>query len=402
MSEDKIVIVGAGIGGLVLTLALQRAGIEVEVYEAAETLDEVGAGVALWSNSTRLLHGLGLEDELAEFGSEPTQLIIRDGVDGADIIRHELTEDAWYRNEFGAPYYGIHRRSFQKILADRVTPGTIKLGHRLVGIEQPDSGTTRLQWGNGTTTEAGLVVGADGIRSMVRSWMFDGLDYTMFSKTSGFRGVVPVADLKELPDPTATQFWVGDGKHFLHFPIGPDYTHITFLAVVEDPKIWTNPYGSRVDCTPADAVEPFLGWHPAIAEMINAAAPDERWGLFGVGPLPTWVKGNVVLLGDSAHGLLPHHGQGANQCVEDAIILADLLAAPGDTPLAERLQTYCDLRMDRAQRVQKISWVSNRLFHLAPGPEIPVRDATFRNLYENVRWIHEYDASTAVAQPSVV
>ncbi|WP_192860008.1 FAD-dependent oxidoreductase [Mycobacterium sp. MS1601] len=402
MSEGKIVIVGAGIGGLVLTLALQRVGIEVEVYEAAESLDEVGAGVALWSNATRLLHGLGLEEELAEFGSEPTQLIIRDGVDGTDIIRHELTENNWYRNEFGAPYYGIHRRSFQKILADRVKPGTINLGHRLVGIERVDAGVTRLRWANGSSTDAGLVVGADGIRSVVRSWMYDGLDYTMFSKTSGFRGVVPLADLKELPDPTATQFWVGDGKHFLHFPIGPDYTHATFLAVVEDPKIWTNPSGSRVSCTPQDAVAPFLDWHPAIAEMINAAAPDERWGLFGVGPMPTWVKDNVVLLGDAAHGLLPHHGQGANQCVEDAIILADLLAEPSEASQAQRLQRYCDLRMDRAQRVQKISWVSNRLFHLPAGPEIPVRDATFKNLYNNVRWIHEYDASTAVALPTTV
>lgn len=401
MSEDKIVIVGAGIGGLVLTLALQRAGIEVEVYEQAETLDEIGAGVALWSNATRLLHGLGLEDGLAEFGSEPTELIIRDGLDGADIIRHGLTENNWYRDEFGAPYYGIHRKNFQKILAERIAPGVIHLGHRLTDIEPISADTTRLHWANGTSTDANLVVGADGIRSSVRSWMFGGIDYTMFSKTSGFRGVVPLADLELLPDPTATQFWVGDGKHFLHFPIGPDYTHATFLAVVEDPKIWTNPYGWRMPCTPQDAVAPFLDWHPAIAEMINAAAPDERWGLFGVGPLPTWVKDNVVLLGDAAHGLLPHHGQGANQCVEDAVILADLLAAPGDTPMAQRLQQYCDLRMDRAQRVQKISWVSNRLFHLPPGPEIPVRDATFRNLYDNVRWIHEYDASAALA-PSTV
>lgn len=401
MSEDKIVIVGAGIGGLVLTLALQRAGIEVEVYEQAETLDEIGAGVALWSNATRLLHGLGLEDELAEFGSEPTQLIIRDGIDATPIVRQDLTENSWYRGEFGAPYYGIHRKNFQRILADRIPAGVIHLDHRLVDIERTDPDTTRLHWANGKSTDANLVVGADGIRSSVRSWMFDGIDYTMFSKTSGFRGVVPLADLKELPDPTATQFWVGDGKHFLHFPIGPDYTHATFLAVVEEPKIWTNPYGWRMPCTPEEAVAPFLDWHPAIAEMIAAAAPDERWGLFGVGPLPTWVKDNVVLLGDAAHGLLPHHGQGANQCVEDAVILADLLAEPGDTPLAERLQRYCDIRMGRTQRVQKISWVSNRLFHLPAGPEIPLRDETFRNLYENVRWIHEYDASAALLPTGV-
>ncbi|MFE7420261.1 FAD-dependent oxidoreductase [Rhodococcus sp. NPDC057529] len=397
MSEDKIVIVGAGIGGLALTLALQQAGIDVEVYEQADAIDEIGAGVALWSNSVRLLQGLGLSDELEEWGSEPSSLIIRNGVDGEKIVDFPLATDDWYRKQFGAPYYGIHRKAFQKIMVDRVKPGTIKLGHRLTGIEQINESTTRLNWANGTSTEANVVVGADGIRSSVRSWMFGGIDYTMFSKTSGFRGVVPLKDMTLLPDPHSTQFWAGDGKHFLHFPIGPDYTHATFLAVEEDPKVWPNPDGWRVPCTPEEAVASFLDWHPAVAQMINAAAPVERWGLFGVGPLPSWRKDNVVLIGDAAHGLLPHHGQGANQCVEDAIILAELLAMPGDEPVADRLQRYSDLRMDRAQKVQKISWVSNRLLHLPDGPEIPLRDETFRNLYENVSWIHEYDARSEVA-----
>jgi salicylate hydroxylase len=202
--------------------------------------------------------------------------------------------------------------------------------------------------------------------------------------------------MTELPDPTSTQFWAGDGKHFLHFPIGPNYEFATFLAVIEDPKIWTNLQGWRTPCTPEDAVAPFLDWHPAVAQMINAAAPEEQWGLFGVGPLPSWAKDNVVLVGDAAHGLLPHHGQGANQCVEDAIVLSELLAARGDVSINEVLQTYCDIRMGRAQRVQKISWVSNRLLHLPKGPEIPLRDSTFRNLDANVRWIHEYDARQAV------
>jgi salicylate hydroxylase len=99
-----------------------------------------------------------------------------------------------------------------------------------------------------------------------------------------------------------------------------------------------------------------------VAQMINAAAPEERWGLFG--PLRSLRKDTVVLLGDSAHGLPPHHGQGANQCMEDAVVLAELLATPADITISDRLQTHCDIRMDRAQRVQKISWVSNRLLHL--------------------------------------
>jgi salicylate hydroxylase len=118
LPEQTITIVGAGIGGLVLGIALQQRGRDVVIYEATDVLDEVGAGVALWSNATRLLHRLGLADELAEHGSEPTELIFRDGIDGSRIADYNLTGGDWYREEFGAPYYGIHRKTLQKILVD--------------------------------------------------------------------------------------------------------------------------------------------------------------------------------------------------------------------------------------------------------------------------------------------
>ncbi|TCB95459.1 FAD-dependent monooxygenase [Micromonospora zingiberis] len=391
MPENRIAIVGGGIGGLTLAIALQQRGIAVDVYEQADILDEVGAGVALWSNATRLLHRLGLAAQLAEYGSEPTELIFRSGLSADRIVSYPLTEGGWYRQQFGAPYYGIHRQALQRILAEAVQPGTIHLGHRLARLERTGP-TTLLHFDNGATVEADLVVGADGIWSKIRTWMTDGLDHTMYSRTSGFRGVVPIESCSLLPDPTATQFWLGADKHFLHFPIGPDYRYATFLAAVEGPTVWPNPRGVRIPCTTEDAVEAFRGWHPAVLQMIEAVDHTDRWALFGLGPLPSWVRDNVVLLGDAAHGLVPHHGQGANQCVEDAVVLADLLAGDGPETLAERLEAYCRIRMDRAQRVQKISWVSNRLFHLPDGPEIPLRDATLGNLYQNVRWIHEYDA----------
>lgn len=402
MSEQPITIVGAGIGGLVLGIALQQRGKDVVIYEATEVLDEVGAGVALWANATRLLHRLGLEDQLEEHGSEPTEIIFRDGIDGSRIASYPLTEGSWYRKEFGAPYYGIHRKTIQKILADALKPGTIKLGHRLDRLEEIDADTTRLHWTNGFSTDAeGLVVASDGIRSSVRKWMCDGLDHNIFSRTSGFRGVVPMEALPTMPDPTATQWWVGDGAHLLHFPIGPDYKFATFLTVEEDPKVWPDPKYWRVDGTQEEALAPFEGWHPAVTEMVDAVQHTERWGLFGLGPLQTWSKGNVVLLGDAAHGLLPHHGQGANQCMEDAIVLTEVLLEDGDATLHERLKRYESIRMDRAQAVQKVSWVSNRLFHLPAGPEIALRDETFRNLKTHLRWIHEYDAQAAVTPVSV-
>lgn len=401
MQEQKVTIVGAGIGGLTLAIALQRRGVEVEICEQAQELDEIGAGIGLFANSTRLLARLGLGPALDAHASDPTEVIFRDGLGGDRIAAHPLAEGDWYRTEFGARYSGIHRKHLQRILVDAVGPDTIRLGRRLTGLTEESDGTAAMHWADGSVTRSDVIVGADGIRSLIRPWV-TGTDAVRFSGTSGFRGVVPVSKLPSLPDPRAIQYWVGDGAHLLHFPIGPDYEYVTFLAVVESPKQWPDPERWRVPCTDEDALAPFHGWHPAVPEMIGALPHTERWGLFGLGPLPTWRRANVVLLGDSAHGMLPHHGQGANQSIEDAFALADALAAPGDTPLTARLDGYERLRMSRAQRVQKVSWITNRWLHIPDGPEVPERNALFGSLRQNLDWIHSYDAQDPAGTEAAV
>lgn len=397
MSEQKIAIVGAGIGGLVLAIALQQRGVDVDVYEQASELDEIGAGIALWANGTRLLRRLGLGNRLAEFGSEPTSAILRDGIDGEKISTLPLTDNDWYREQFGSPYYGIHRKSLQRILVEALAEDTIKLGHRLVDIDAAAGSPVTMTWADHTESRADVVVGADGIRSTVRSWLFGDTAKTKFSKTSGFRGVVAIEDLPSLPDPTSVQFWVGDGAHLLHFPIGPEYKYVTFLAVEESPKQWPDPKYWRTPCTPAEALAPFRGWHPAVTEMIDAVVHSERWGLFSVEPLEAWHKGNVVLTGDAAHGMLPHHGQGANQSIEDAVALADALTGDPSLALDVRLHDYYELRKPRATDVQKTSWMTNKLLHLPEGPDITVRDEIFRSLETNLKWMHEYDVQEAAS-----
>ncbi|WP_369033889.1 FAD-dependent oxidoreductase [Streptomyces adonidis] len=396
MREEKVTVVGAGIGGLTLAIALQRQGVDVEVCEQARELDEIGAGIGLFANGTRLLARLGLGPALDAHSCDPTEVIFRDGLGGARIASHVLAEGDWYRTEFGSRYSGIHRKDLQRILVDALEPGTIRLGRRLTGLTEEPGGTAAMHWADDTVSRSDVIVAADGIRSLVRPWV-TGTDAVRYSGTSGFRGVVRVADLPSLPDPRAIQYWVGDGAHLLHFPIGPDYEHVTFLAVVESPKQWPDQERWRVPCTTEDALAPFRGWHPAVTEMIGALPHTERWGLFGLGPLPTWSRANVVLLGDSAHGMLPHHGQGANQSVEDAFALAEILTAEDGTPPAARLERYWRLRMPRAQRVQKVSWVTNRWLHIPDGPEVPERDALFRAVGTNLPWVHEYDAQSAAA-----
>ena len=197
-----------------------------------------------------------------------------------------------------------------------------------------------LEFANGRVERADLVVGADGVRSTVRRWV-TGADDAVYSGTSAFRGIVPTENLPSLPDPHAIQFWMGPDAHLLHYAIGGDGESVNFFAVVETPKIWLHP-GSVADVHEDVPVASFRGWHPAITEMIQAAASPISWALFTVRPLLRWYRGRVVILGDAAHGMLPHHGQGANTSIEDAFALAALLADAKADDLGQRLRPVPD------------------------------------------------------------
>ena len=178
-----------------------------------------------------------------------------------------------------------------------------------------------------------VVVGADGVHSLVRDWVTGG-DEPVYSGTSGFRGLVPVERLPRLPDPGALQFWMGPGAHLLHYPISGGSV-INFLAVIDTPERWTAPAWMEA-AEPGANLEAFAGWHPAVTEMIGAAPQSPRWGLFARRPLACWSRGPAVLLGDAAHAMLPHQGQGANQTIEDAVVLAAELDGASDIPAALR------------------------------------------------------------------
>ena len=230
--QPRIAVVGAGIGGLTLAIALRQHGLDADIFEQTSELREVGAAVALSSNATRFYEQFGLGPQFASRGSDVSALIFRDGRSGRVIGEHQAGTD--YRRRFGAPYVGIHRADLQAILSSAVGLERIHLRKRLVGID--DSGPrTVLRFDDGTTTDADLVVGADGARSFVRRWML-GYDDALYSGCSGFRGIVPVHKVPSLPARTALQFWMGPGGHLLHYPMGHD--HINFLLVERHPAPW--------------------------------------------------------------------------------------------------------------------------------------------------------------------
>jgi salicylate hydroxylase len=292
--NPSIVIIGAGVGGLTLALALRRWGIDAEILEQSDELREVGAAVGLAANATRLLRDVGLEDPLAQVSTEPARMVHRDGRGGHVIAA--TPGPGWYRDAFGAPFVGLHRADLQRLLADAVGDEHLHLGCCVEALEERVWGM-RVRCSSGASFDAGVVVGADGVHSLTRDWVTGG-DEPVYSGTSGFRGLVPAGQLSHMPA-GALQIWLGPGAHRVHYPIDGGRL-INFLAVVDEPEEWTAP-ASMEPAEPGALLEAFAGWHPAVTELIGAVPQSPRWGLFARRPLARWNKGPVVLLGDAAH-----------------------------------------------------------------------------------------------------
>jgi salicylate hydroxylase len=394
----RVAIVGGGIGGLTLAIALRQRGLAAEIFEQAHELNEIGAGVALAANATRELRRLGLLDAIKAVSTEPTELIYRNWRHGDRIATHPMREYLQYQNRFGAPFLGVHRADLQRILSGRLGGTGLHLGHQLANlVEQSDS--IGLEFANSRSAEADLVIGADGVRSVVRGFVTGG-DDIVYSGTSAFRGIVPVERLPSLPNPQALQFWMGPGAHLLHYAIGGTGDVVNFLACVEGPAIWPQSSKWLAEVQPGEAVAPFRGWHPAVIEMVGALEHKVRWGLFSVPPLRHWHRGRTILLGDAAHAMLPHHGQGANTTIEDAITLAELLAGSPPHELAVVAHSYQLLRRARTRKIQRSSRVTSDLLHLPDVAALTERDRRVSRLPENFSWIHEFDALHAVLKAS--
>jgi salicylate hydroxylase len=225
-----------------------------------------------------------------------------------------------------------------------------------------------------------------------------GAQGAVYSGTSAFRGIVPTKALKSLPDPLAIQFWMGPNAHLLHYAIGGNAEEVNFFAVVEGPDVWPSQERWIVPAGDGEALSAFRGWHPAVTEMISAGWVDKRWGLFVVQQPPRWHRGRTVIIGDAAHGMLPHQGQGANTTIEDAVVLADLLSQSKSGQLSDTLERFDTLRRARTRAIQRSSWATNRVLHLPDAhPELPRREAAIASFPEQFGWIHDYAAGSVVA-----
>lgn len=390
----RIAIVGAGIGGLTLAAELRRRGFDPQIFEQTTVLREVGAAVALSANATRFLQErIGIGADLAEASANVDGLIFRDGRDGR-LLGKVLSREE-YDARCGAPYYGVHRADLQMLLKSALGEGAVHLGKKLHTVDD-DGAAAVLHFTDGDAIEADLVIGADGVRSTLRREIL-GYDDAQFSGCYGWRGIVPPEGVTSLPDPSSIQFWMGPNGHMLHYPIGGGEQN--FLLVRRHAGPWKDP-SWVVPAEDGEHVRAFADWHPAVREMISGAPAQERWALFHRPPLQRWSKGRITLMGDAAHAMVPHHGQGANQSIEDAVVLADCLVngLENGTGWDSARDRYEALRADRVRKVQIASLATADVLHLPDGPRAEARNARLRSpdLWDrHLAWIHEHVADRA-------
>ncbi|HYB43381.1 MAG TPA: FAD-dependent monooxygenase, partial [Candidatus Methylomirabilis sp.] len=289
-------------------MALGRAGLDVSVFEQAPELREVGAGIQLGPNATRLLRRFGLGDALERVSVRPEASETRRWEDGRILMRQLLGDSV--ESAFGAPYYHVYRPDLLAVLKDALPPRAVRLGHRCVSIEQ-DADGAEVAFDNGVTARAPVIIGADGIHSSVRALLL-GPESPRFSGSIAYRGLVPAERLAHLGLARNAGAWLGPGRHFVHYYVAAGRL-VNFVAIV--------PAGDwRVESWTATgevsaALAEFAGWHPQVQAIIGAADRTNRWALYDRDRLQTWTVGRVVLLGDAAHAMLPFLAQGACQAI---------------------------------------------------------------------------------------
>lgn len=386
----SVAIVGGGIGGVAAALSLLRAGLDVHVYERARTFSEVGAGIQVSPNASRVLHGLGLADSLARMGVKPLAIHQRRWDDGRTLQRTPLA--AAMEATFGFPHYQMHRADLLNTLVRAMPPERMHIGHRFTALVD-HANHVEAEFENGTHISVDALIGADGIHSAVREALF-GPDKPHFTGCVAYRGLVPVERVDHLGLEVACEVWMGPGKHFVHYYV-QNRRLLNFVTAI-DQDSWTHEsWTERGDV--ADALAAYQGWHPQIRGILAAVEETFKWALFDRKPMPHWSLGRVTLLGDACHAMLPFMAQGAAQAIEDGATLAACLAQAGANEIPEALRHYEALRLPRASRVQSLSDANKTRFHMPDGPAQQARDAQMAQgttdfSLQAVAWLYGHDA----------
>ncbi|WP_194725026.1 FAD-dependent monooxygenase [Noviherbaspirillum malthae] len=383
----RVVIVGAGIGGLTAAAALHQRGFEVSVYERAAQLGEVGAGLQVGPNAVKVIRALGLEAQFVKLAAEPQMRLSLKWDDGT--IRAQEPYGDSMQERFGARYYMAHRADLHGLLRSLVAENTIHTGAECASVENLQQGAV-VRLADGREVEADIVIGADGIHSVVRAALF-GKGEARFTNQICWRIILPMQELHDAADKlpirlTGNEYtgWLGPTGHVLFYPLrGGELLNIFAGRVSNEwaDETWAVP--SDID----EMLEAYAGWHPGMLHILSRAREAFKWGIHDRQPLEHWVAGRIALLGDAAHPMMPTLAQGGAISMEDGYAIARYLDEGRDNPV-EALAAYERDRQPRGARMQlqaRQQFLNNQL--VPPPPPLPVD------------WIYGYDAVTSELRP---
>jgi salicylate hydroxylase len=391
----KVIVVGAGIGGTALAVSLQQLGIDHVVVEQAPALTEVGAGIQLSPNGVRILERLGFAESLSRFCTEPDFHKYSVWDTGETILRTALMPRV--RDTYGYAYYHAYRADLIYMLTRALDPQCLHLASEVIDVGQDEESAWAI-CADGQRVEGDVLIGADGIHSLVRERVFNPGP----PRASGYvawRGVVDAAAVAALEIPTSAYVDMGPRLSFVYYYVsGGERLNWIALGQAEDRKreSWSQM------ASKTEVIAGFSGWYERPRQIIEATEQPFVTALYDRNPLDSWVQGRIALMGDAAHAMLPYHAQGAVQSIEDAWVLARMLSLAEDTA-AGALQRFQALRRDRANKLVQQSRNAERWYHVEDPQEVAARNARFRRNNDRFgddfspqqHWLYSYDAELA-------
>ena len=378
MENHPLVILGAGIGGLATAAALQRFGIQAVVYEQTSAFARLGAGLQQSPNAMRVLRGLGLEQRLCATAFEPRSSLNRDAYSGSVSNEHPLGRAVQER--YGAPFLAMHRGDLHQALADLLPAQQLRLGKRLVAMEQDGDGVT-LRFADGAVVRAGAVIAADGVHSLVRDAVVGSAESARFTGRVAYRTTFAASQLRGVDIGASRTKWWGEDRHIVIYYVTAAMDEVYFVTSQPEKADWITreSWSSKGDLDELRAS--FESFHADVRAVLASASEVHKWGIFERDPLPRWCSGRVVLLGDACHPMTPYMASGAAMALEDAVVLSRCLAQGDLGQPTAAFMAFEATRKPRTSQVQSGSsangWMRNQT---------------------NPDWLYGYDAWTVDLQ----
>jgi len=391
-----VLIAGGGIGGLAAAVALLQRGIDVDVYEQAPELKEVGAGIQISPNGNKVLDALGVFNTLKDLSCDPARKEFRLWSTGKPWPMFSFGKTVIER--YGYPYLTVYRPDLHQSLADRVRAlksDAIHLGRAVVGCEQ-DEQSAILVLKDGTKVSGDALIGADGVRSVIRNALWGPSDPS-FSGMVTWRGLIPMESLPLSMRESVGSTWIGPGGHVVSYPLHRS-TIMNFVATIEG-KTWTSS-ASFLPGTHEECQQDFAGWHDDVQTMISLCPTLLKWPLLKREPIPRWSQGRISLLGDAAHATLPFLAQGAVHSIEDGTVLARCLEKAPVEAVPTALARYEEARIERTSRMVRGATDNTERFHSkelateASAEKYLEREWSSAPIFERYDWLYAYDANT--------